>query len=81
MVEYINNRCSDYNKDSNTIMTVPRSASPIRGSSSNDEGQLYPGHRPMGLSRIQACAHIFKLDKNDVICKLKDGCANCVISK
>ena len=47
-----------YNEDSNVVMTVTGSASQLRGSEFLYNRQLFPGYRPMGLSRYSACLKI-----------------------
>ena len=52
-----------YNEDSNVIMTVTGSASQLRGSEFLYNRQLFPGYRPMGLSRYSACLKILNGQK------------------
>ena len=47
-----------YNENSNVIMTVTGSVSQLRGSEFLHNKQLFPGYRPMGLSRYSACLKI-----------------------
>lgn len=57
-----------YNKGSDVIITVSGSASRLRGSESFTSKQLFPGYRPMGLSKDPARSK-FIMDKYSVICK------------
>ena len=43
-----------YNEDNNVIMTVTGGVSQLRGSEFLRNRQLFPGHRPVGLSRKPA---------------------------
>ena len=52
-----------YNEDSNVIMTVTGSASQLRGSEFLYNKQLFPGYRPMGLSRYSVCLKILNGQK------------------
>ena len=51
-----------YNEDSNVIVTVTGSASQLRASGLFYR-QLFPGYRPVGLSRNSACLKIINGQK------------------
>ena len=59
-----------YNEDSNVIVMITGSASQLRGSEFLYNRQLFPGYRPIGLSRNLACSRIINEQK---VIKLSDN--------
>ena len=57
-----------YNEDIRLIMTVTRGASQMRGSEYFRDKQLFPGYRPIGMSRNPACLKIL-IDRNRSSCQ------------
>ena len=72
-----------YNEDSNVIMTVTGSASQMRGSRFFRDNQLFPGYRPMGLSRNAACSKLLEGRKQSKLSENSMGsCTNgCIIKR
>ena len=52
-----------YNEDSNVIVMVTGDTSQMTGSEFFQDKQLFPGYRPMGLSRNSACSKIINRQK------------------
>ena len=61
------------NEGCNVIMTVTGSASQLRGSEFLYNRQLFPGYRPMGLSRHSACLKILNGQKQMKLSESRRG--------